>query len=102
MSDLERGVVLDEEGVVLLRVLLPDRALVEDGRDLVAVRQRVRQALEGLRDQDARRAPVRVGVVQQTQQIVYQLRLQGLVKLSKRHSHLTEEPVDYYGVEIPA
>ena len=101
MSDLERGVVLDEEGVVLLRVLLPHGALVEDGRDLVAVRQRVRQALERLRDQDARRAPVRVGVVQQTQQIVYQLRLQGLVKLSKRPLHLTEEPIDY-DVEIPA
>ena len=81
MSDLERGVVLDEEGVVLLRVLLPHRTLVEDSRDLVAVRQRVRQALERLRDQDARRAAVRVGVVQETQQIVYQLRFQGLFEI---------------------
>ena len=74
MRDLERGVVLDEERVVLLRVLLPHRALVQDGRDLVAVRQRVRETLERLRDQDAGRASVRVGVVEQTEQIVHQLR----------------------------
>lgn len=78
MRDLERGVVLDEERVVLLRVLLPHGALVEDGRDLVAVRQRVREALECLGDQDAGRAAVRVGVVEETEQIIHQLRFQGL------------------------
>ena len=74
MRDLERGVVLDEERVVLLRVLLPHGALAQDGRDLVTVRQRVREALERLGDQDAGRAAVRVGVVEETEQIIHQLR----------------------------
>ena len=67
VRDLQGGVVLDEERVVLLRVLLPHGALVQDGGDLLAVRQRVRQALECLGDEDAGGAAVRVGVFEQGQ-----------------------------------
>ena len=42
------------------------------------MRKRVREALERLRYENTGRTAVRVGVVEETEQIVYQLRFKGL------------------------